>query len=158
MLDNSAAGTPGPRSDTRMTAAVPSPPWRHSRRTSTAVPAAVYRTALRMTFSTALESRSGFASAFWSRGQQTERAAYVVGALLTASGLIHLAILVVSGAPWTGPLSLRKPTTFGLSFGLTLTTVTWVASFLPLSTRARSMLLGMFTAACVFETALVSFY
>jgi hypothetical protein len=93
---------------------------------------------------------------YWSRGQRTERAAYVVGVLLMVSGLIHLAILVISGASWVGPLSLRKPTTFGLSFGLTLVTVTWVASFLPLSTRARSRLLGMFTAACVFETALVS--
>ena len=93
---------------------------------------------------------------FWSRGQRTERTAYVVGALLIVSGLIHLAILVISGASWVGPVSLRKPTTFGLSFGLTLVTVTWVASFLPLTKSARSLLLGMFTAACVLETALVS--
>jgi hypothetical protein len=93
---------------------------------------------------------------FWSRGHRTERAAYVVGALLLVSGLIHLAILLIGGGSWRGPLSLRKPTTFGLSFSLTLTTIVWVASFLRLSDRARAMLLGAFTVACTLETALVT--
>jgi hypothetical protein len=93
---------------------------------------------------------------FWTQGQRADRAAYVTAALLMASGLVHLAILVISGASWDGPVSLRKPATFGLSFGLTLMTVTWVASFVPLSTLARSVLLRIFTAACVFETALIS--
>jgi hypothetical protein len=92
----------------------------------------------------------------WSRGQRTERAAYVVGALLLASGLIHLTILISGDGSWLGPLSLRKPTTFGLSFGLTLVTIVWVASFLRLSDRARAILLGAFTVACVLETALVT--
>ena len=59
------------------------------------------------------------AVSFWRRGQRTARAAYVVGALLLASGLIHLAFLTIGEGSWQGPLSLRKPTTFGLSFGLT---------------------------------------
>jgi hypothetical protein len=63
-----------------------------------------------------LRPMTGAMRSFWNRGQRTERAAYVVGALLIVSGLIHLAIVVISGASWTGPLSLRKPTTFGLSF------------------------------------------
>ena len=37
-----------------------------------------------------------------------------------------------------GPLSLRKPTTFGLSFGLTLITIAWVLSFLELRDRTRT--------------------
>src|SRR5258706_12464672 len=93
---------------------------------------------------------------FWQRGRSVERAAYVVGALLLVSGLIHLAILAIGGGTWTGPLSLRKPATFGLSFGLTLITVSWVASFLRLGDRARTILLAIFTVACVIETALVS--
>ena len=76
---------------------------------------------------------------FWSRGQRTERSAYVVGALLIVSGLVHLTLLVVTGAPWQGPLSLRKASTFGLSFGVTLITITWVASFLDLSARGRAI-------------------
>jgi len=93
---------------------------------------------------------------YWSQRHRSERIAYVVGALLIVSGLVHLGILAISGASWAGPLSLRKPTTFGLSFGVTLITITWVASFLRLSHRGRVMLLGAFTVACVVETALVS--
>ncbi len=66
---------------------------------------------------------------FWRRGQRIERVGYIVGALLLVSGLIHFAILVIGGGSWQGPVSLRKPTTFGLSFGLTLITVVWVSSF-----------------------------
>jgi hypothetical protein len=85
-----------------------------------------------------------------------ERAAYMVGALLILSGLAHLAILVISGGSWEGPLSFRKPTTFGLSFGLTLVNVTLIVSFLSFRDRTRALLLGIFAAACVLETFLVS--
>jgi len=81
---------------------------------------------------------------------------YVVGSLLVVCGLIHLSILLAGGGTWEGPLSLRKPATFGLSFGVTLLTIVWVTSFLRLGDRARSILLGVFTGACVLETALVT--
>ena len=84
------------------------------------------------------------------------RAAYAIGGLLIASGLIHASILLISGGSWEGPLSLRKAATFGLSFGLTLINVTYIASFVTLGTRSRNLLLGTFSAACVLETALVS--
>lgn len=92
----------------------------------------------------------------WSRSGPVERAGYLVGGLLLISGLVHVAILLIGGGTWSGPLSLRKPATFGLSFGLTLITVVWVASFLRLRDRERTVLLSVFTAACVIETALVS--
>ena len=85
-----------------------------------------------------------------------ERAAYAIGVLLMLSGIIHLAVLLISGGTWEGPLSLRKPMTFGLSFGLTLVNVTLIASFVPLKNRSRTLLLGIFAAACVLETFLVS--
>jgi hypothetical protein len=49
-----------------------------------------------------------------------ERAAYWTGGLLILSGVLHFAVLLTGGGTWEGPLSLRKPATFGLSFGLTL--------------------------------------
>jgi hypothetical protein len=91
-----------------------------------------------------------------SPGYFIARAGYLVGALLMLSGLGHLAILIATGASWDGPVSWRKPATFGLSFGLTLVTVVWVSSFLRLSDRVRSRLLVAFTIACAVETALVS--
>jgi hypothetical protein len=85
-----------------------------------------------------------------------ERAACAVGGLLILSGLTHLAVMLTSGGSWEGPLSLRKPTTFGLSFGLTLINVTLIASFVSIKDRTRARLLGIFAAACVLETFLVS--
>jgi hypothetical protein len=95
-------------------------------------------------------------STFWRHGEPVERLGYVVGALLLLSGLVHLGILVFGGRSWTGPLSFRKPAVFGLSFGVTLITIVWVASFLQISKRTRSVLLSAFTIACIVETVLVS--
>jgi hypothetical protein len=93
---------------------------------------------------------------FWQRGNTVERIGYVVGGLLSLSGLVHLSILVISGGSWEGPLSLRKAATFGLSFGVTLLTIVWVTSWVRLRERTRARLLGVFTFACTIETALVS--
>ena len=84
------------------------------------------------------------------------RLCYGIGAVLIASGLFHAAVLVTSGGTWEGPVSWRKPMTFGLSFGLTLITIAWVASYLPLRERTRRLLLSVFTAACVVEVALIT--
>lgn len=93
---------------------------------------------------------------FWQRGSAVERTGYLVSALLVLSGVVHLSILTVTGGSWEGPLSLRKAATFGLSFGLTLLTIVWVTSWVPIRNRTRSWLLGVFTLACTVETALVS--
>ncbi|MPY87100.1 MAG: hypothetical protein GEU99_04180 [Luteitalea sp.] len=96
------------------------------------------------------------ARAFWTLGQPVERTCYAIGALLVVSGLVHLAILVVTGSTWEGPVSLRKPLTFGVSFGLTLITMSWVSSFLRMTDRTRRILLGAFAVACVVEVALIT--
>jgi hypothetical protein len=89
-------------------------------------------------------------------GRPVERACYAIGAVLVLSGLVHLGVLLATGGSWAGPVSWRKPTTFGLSFGLTLMTIAWVASYLRLSRRSRRWLLGLFAGACVVEVALIT--
>ena len=83
--------------------------------------------------------------------KRIERVAYRVGVALMVVGALHLAVAVIYPRPWLGPLSWRKPITFGLSFGLTLIAITWVASYLRLTARARTVLLGVFAADCVVE-------
>jgi len=95
-------------------------------------------------------------TSWWDQASPTERVACGVGALLFSSGIVHVAILLGTGASWDGPLSLRKAATFGLSFGLTLINIVWVASFLQMSRAVRTSLIGSFTAACVLETVLVT--
>jgi hypothetical protein len=80
-----------------------------------------------------------------------ERVAYLVGATLIGSGLLHLVVAAADPRPWDGPLSWRKAVTFGLSFGTTLIAITWVSSSLRLTDRARAVLLGVFAADCVVE-------
>jgi hypothetical protein len=85
-----------------------------------------------------------------------DRIGYAVGGVLMLSGVVHLGVLLVTGGSWVGPLSLRKPMTFGVSFGLTLITIVWVASHIRLGRRERTWLLGAFTAACVVEVLLIT--
>jgi hypothetical protein len=92
----------------------------------------------------------------WRDGSRVERVAFVVGAVLFVSGLTHVVVLLATGGSWTGPTSLRKAATFGLSFGLTLATVAWISHLVPLTGRSRNLLLGAFTGVSVVETALVS--
>ena len=94
--------------------------------------------------------------AYWAKGRRIERICYLIGAVLIGSGIFHVGAFVLLGGPLDGPVSWRKPATFGLSFGLTLITISWVASYLALSPRARSWLLGVFAADCVLEVASIT--
>jgi hypothetical protein len=85
------------------------------------------------------------------RGRPVERVCYVVGAALVLSGLAHLVVAAIYPRQWLGPLSWRKPVTFGLSFGTTLAAITWVSGYLRLSSRTRAVLLGVFAVDCVVE-------
>ncbi|MFD8393165.1 hypothetical protein ACFV2N_29165 [Streptomyces sp. NPDC059680] len=80
-----------------------------------------------------------------------DRLCHATGLLLVLSGLVHLVVFAVDGGPWVGPVSWRKPVTFGLSFGLTLLAITWVTSYLRVGPRLRSALLLVFAADCVVE-------
>ncbi|MEU6578731.1 hypothetical protein [Streptomyces sp. NPDC046805] len=80
-----------------------------------------------------------------------ERLCHATGLVLVLSGLAHLVVFSVDGGPWDGPVSWRKPVTFGLSFGLTLIAVTWVTSYLRVGPRLRTVLLVVFAADCVVE-------
>ncbi|MEU3692255.1 hypothetical protein [Streptomyces narbonensis] len=76
--------------------------------------------------------------------------------LLLASAAFHTAVLVFAGGPWDDPVSWRKPITFGLSFGISVLTVTWICRLLPLAARTRTLLLGAFTTASLLETGLIT--
>lgn len=81
----------------------------------------------------------------------TERLCHTIALLLALSGLTHLMVFAVDGGPWYGPVSWRKPVTFGLSFGATLMALTWVTSYLCVGERLRTVLLMVFAADCVVE-------
>jgi hypothetical protein len=82
-----------------------------------------------------------------------DRWLYVVAGVLVVSGLVHLGVFALDDRPWHGPLSWRKPATFGLSFGVTLATITWVTSYLLMAARTRAVLRAVFAVDCVVEVA-----
>ncbi|MDJ0346876.1 hypothetical protein QMK19_37640 [Streptomyces sp. H10-C2] len=90
-------------------------------------------------------------ASMWRAARPSERLCYAIGGFLIASGPVHLGVFAVDGGPWEGPVSWRKPFTFGLSFGLTLIAITWVTSYLRMGARPRAVLLTLFAADCVLE-------
>ena len=54
-----------------------------------------------------------------------------LGAIMVASGLVHVPVWAVLGGPWEGPVTWRKPILFGISGGLTSLSLGWIWSKLP---------------------------
>lgn len=75
---------------------------------------------------------SFLASSIWEwRRDDRGRPLFQIGAILVASGLAHLAIWAVTGGPWEGPVTWRKPILFGISGGLTALSTGWAWAQLP---------------------------
>jgi hypothetical protein len=85
-----------------------------------------------------------------------QRFAYACGALLIVSGAFHGVVFLVDGGPWGGPISWRKPTVFGLSFGITLVTLTWFMTFLRPRKTLGWTVLGVLSVASLGEVFLIS--
>ena len=92
----------------------------------------------------------------WRQARPAQRFAYLVGGALILIGLAHLAAWLVVGGAWQGPVSFRKPTTFGISFGLTTITLAWVTGHLQIAERTRWLLLGPLAVADTCEVAWVA--
>lgn len=104
---------------------------------------------------------TGLLKDLWREGRFTpvasyQRFAYVCGALLVLSGAFHGIVYLVDGGMWGGPLSWRKPIVFGLSFGITLVTLTWFMTFLRPKKILAWIVLGLFAVASLGEVFLIS--
>ena len=93
---------------------------------------------------------------YWRRARPYQRLGYLVGGALVLVGLAHLVAWMVVGGAWAGPISFRKPTTFGISFGLTTITLAWVAGYLRISDRIGWLLLVPLAVADTAEVVWVS--
>ena len=76
------------------------------------------------------------------------------GSLLVMSGLFHLMIWGLTGGPWEGPVTWRKPILFGISGGLTSLSMGWAWSHLP-PWRSDRLLAWSATLALVVEVGLI---
>jgi hypothetical protein len=93
---------------------------------------------------------------WWARAAGYQRLAYLVGAGLIVVGLAHAAMWALAGGSASGAVSWRKPTTFGISFGLTTVTLAWVATWLPVRKAIGWTAAGLLCAAVIYEVAWVT--
>lgn len=91
----------------------------------------------------------------WQGRRPYQTAAIAVGGLLIMSGIFHFGVFLVQGGPWQGPVSWRKPVTFGLSFGLTTATLGWLVGYLRHS-RPLAVAVWILAVASLIEVFLVS--
>jgi hypothetical protein len=93
---------------------------------------------------------------YWEDAPGYRRLAYLTGVALMATGLVHALTWAVVGGSADGPLSWRKPTAFGLSFGLTTLTLGWVAGYLRVRPAIGWVASGLLCASVTFEVAWVA--
>lgn len=78
-----------------------------------------------------------------------------LGLALMLSGLLHVGVQLWLGGPLTGPVSWRKPITFGLSGGLTTFSLAWVVSALP-AARERTAWVRIYVVTMALEVGLIT--
>lgn len=88
--------------------------------------------------------------------RRPSRLLYAFGGILTASGLAHVLILVVSGFQWSGAVSWRKPIVFGLSIGVLLLTIGWVLDQLPDRPRLAGFVAWTLGLSSLAEVGLIT--
>jgi hypothetical protein len=98
---------------------------------------------------------SFLAAPIWDwRRDDRGRPLFHVGVILVVSGFLHLAIWSVTGGPWEGPVTWRKPILFGISGGLTALSTGWAWSQLPWR-RGDGWLAAATAWALLVEVALI---
>ncbi len=94
--------------------------------------------------------------AYWREAAGYQRFLYVLGALLLASAVLHTIVLLVTGGWLQGDVSWRKPIVFGEAFGVTLLSLGWIMSFLPIRRIVGWILSGIVGIAGAGEVLLIS--
>jgi hypothetical protein len=87
----------------------------------------------------------------WRQARPWQRFGYLVGGALVLVGLAHLAAWLLVGGAWAGPVSFRKPSTFGI----TTMTLAWVAGHLRISDRTGWLLLARPSTALAIRAGLL---
>jgi len=88
-------------------------------------------------------------------GLLSYRVAILVTAVLLVSGCIHLALFLILGASWEGPLSPRKPALFGISGAMTTLSLAWLMTQLEPKKFDR-VLINSLAIALLIEVALIT--
>jgi hypothetical protein len=93
---------------------------------------------------------------YWRQGSAAQRWLFAVGSVLMLAGVAHLVPAAASDLPWVGPVSFRKPTLFGVSFGLTCVTIAWMLAYVRVGRRGQVAVAALLGGGSLVEVAAVS--
>jgi hypothetical protein len=86
---------------------------------------------------------------------RAQRIVFWTGILFLASGMFHAGVWLNAGMPsLEGPVSWRKPMTFGFSTGILSLSIAWVLGLLPQTSRLVTQA-WLFSALLIAEIALI---
>lgn len=83
------------------------------------------------------------------------RVLMLLTAVMFASGVFHVGVWLLDGSSLEGPVSWRKPISFGLSSGLLSLSIAWITALLP-ATNARAWWVRVYSASLFIEVALIT--
>ncbi len=83
------------------------------------------------------------------------RLLWVIGTLLLITMVVHLVAIVVTGGPWTGPVSLRKPATFAETGWLAAWSVALIMPRMRMRAWQQHVVGGSVALFGVGETAII---
>ena len=93
---------------------------------------------------------------YWTQAENYQKFLYFISDILMVSGIFHLAVIMVTGGSWEGPVSWRKPIVFGFSGGVSCLSIAWIMTFLP-KHRVRGWLLsGILGISMLVEVFLIT--
>lgn len=111
-------------------------------------------------FSTVLSAKRPasirFVQRYWNQIGGYQRFLYYIGAILILSGVFHIGVFLTQGGSLSGPVSWRKPITFGFSIGLAALSISWLATYLPKQQRKGWWLLGVLGITGTLEVILIA--
>lgn len=93
---------------------------------------------------------------YWSGIESYQKATLLLGVILLATGIFHGGVFLTQGGSLAGPVSWRKPITFGFSFGFNLIAIGWLLSYLPKQKRSYWTLVSILGISELLTVVLVA--
>ena len=94
--------------------------------------------------------------AYWRGIEPYQRLLHTIGIILIGSGIFHTGVFLVDGGGLSGPVSWRKPITFGFSIGIAALSISWLTTYLQHNQRKGRLLLRTLAIGGAMEVFLIS--
>jgi hypothetical protein len=91
----------------------------------------------------------------WRQARGPQRLLYATAVLFAVSALFHTAVYALTGGPWEGAVTWRKPIEFSASFAVATATFAWILGLLPSRQKQDRSFALVYAASSLGEVALI---